>query len=196
MFFYNPNTKECLDRQTLSLKFNTSFPKTIEEYEGWYKLHYGNQPDINEFQYITENEIQFIDGVYIITYSVIDMELDKVKSIKKERLSSTFEESYDSKKLHLMSSLGFEINANSVANTNIEGLLKVIKKTGVDNVLFRDFNNEMHEVSLEDLETMQLEIIMNGQKLYAKKWEIESSIEDAHSIEELLKINDDFNSVI
>lgn len=196
MLYYNPRTKEILDKKKLSLKYNTSIPKDIEMFEGWYLVHYDERPSINEFQRIQENEVKLISGFYTITYSVIDMELDRVKEIKKERLSNSFDEVYDSKHLKVLSSLGFEINANSVANTNIDGLIKVLKKTGVESVLFRAFNNDLHNVTLDDLETMQMEIIMNGQTLYAKKWELETIIDSASTLDELIEIDDNFSSVI
>ena len=196
MTFYNPKTKEFLDKKKLSLKYNASIPSDTEEFEGWHKVHYEDYPTVNEFQRVEENKIRLIDGVYIITYSIVDDNLERVKSIKKERITNSFDEIYNSKNLKLTSSLGFEINANSVANTNIDGLIKVLKKTGTESVWFRDFNNELHSVSLEDLETMQMEIIMNGQTLYAKKWELETIIDNCSSVEELLKIEDDFSHVI
>ena len=196
MIFYNPKTKEFLDKKKLSLKYNTSIPSDTEEFEGWHKVHYEDYPTVNEFQRVEENKIRLIDGVYIITYSIVDDNLDGVKEIKKSRLSNSFDEVYDSKHLKLSSSLGFEINANSVANTNIDGLIKVLKKTGVESVLFRAFNNDLHNVTLDDLETMQMEIIMNGQALYAKKWELENIIDKASSIKELLEIDDNFSNVI
>lgn len=196
MIFYNPKTKEFLDKKKLSLKYNTSIPSDTEEFEGWHKVHYEDYPTVNEFQRVEENKIRLIDGVYIITYSIVDDNLDGVKEIKKSRLSNSFDEVYDSKYLKLSSSLGFEINANSVANTNIDGLIKVLKKTGVESVLFRAFNNDLHNVTLDDLETMQMEIIMNGQALYAKKWELENIIDKASSIKELMEIDDNFSNVI
>ena len=196
MIFYNPKTKEFLDKKKLSLKYNTSIPSDTEEFEGWHKVHYDECPSINEFQRVQENEVQLIGELYTITYSVIDMDLDRVKEIKKARLSNSFDEVYDSKHLKLSSSLGFEINANSVANTNIDGLIKVLKKTGAGSVLFRAFNNDLHNVTLDDLETMQMEIIMNGQALYAKKWELENIIDKASSIKELMEIDDNFSNVI
>jgi hypothetical protein len=194
--FYNPETKQFLDRQELSLKFNTSIPASLEEFEGWYKVYYGTKPSGNEFQSLHESEIEIIDGHYTINYYLVDTSLDIVKHIKKRRLNESFDECYDSKDLHIMSSLGFEINANSVANTNIEGLIKVVTKKGLESVLFRDFNNKMHEVSLDDLETMQIDVIMNGQELYAKKWQAELAIDNATTIDELLEIEDNFRSII
>lgn len=194
--FYNPKTKEVLDKKKLSLKYNTSIPRDIEMFEGWYKVHYDERPSVNEFQRVQENEVQLIGELYTITYSVIDMDLDKVKEIKKTRLSDSFDKVYDSKQLKILSSLGFEINANSIANTNIDGLIKVLKKTGVESVLFRAFNNDLHNVTLDDLETMQMEIIMNGQALYAKKWELETIIDGASTLDELIEIDDNFSSVI
>ena len=190
--YYNPETNEFLEKKDLCLKYNSSIPSTIKEFKGWYKVHYEDRPVANEFQKVQENKIQLIDGVYKITYSVIDYGLEVVRTFKGQNLEQSFDEIYNSKHLKLQSSLGFEINANNVANTNIDGLIKVLRKTGQEGVLFRDYNNELHKVTLDDLETMQMEIIMNAQTLYAKKWELENAINNATTMEELLSIEDNF----
>lgn len=76
---------------------------------------------------------------------------------------------------HVKSSLGFTVDANSTANENINGLLITI---GDGTVQFCDYYNEFHELNKAQLETLQSEIIQNGQSLYAQKWQYRTAIEN------------------
>ena len=82
-----------------------------------------------------------------------------------------------------MSSAGFEINADEIANRNIEGLVLVLNEG--ESTLFRDWDNRFHEVKKEQLETMRKEIVVNSQRLYQTKWQIEAAIEAAETVGEL-----------
>lgn len=76
---------------------------------------------------------------------------------------------------HVKSSLGFEVDANSTANGNVNGLLVTI---GTGTVDFCDYYNQFHELNKAQLETLQSEIIQNGQSLYAQKWQYRTAIEN------------------
>ena len=86
----------------------------------------------------------------------------------------------------LVSSLGFKIDANEKANRNVDGLIKLLEAKGVtQTVMFMDYNNEVHPVNYENLKTMQIEIIINGNNLYAKKWEIRTALLACTTLEEI-----------
>ena len=51
-----------------------------------------------------------------------------------------------------------------------------------------DANNQPHLLTLEELQTLQIEIIQNGQDAYTQKWTIRAAIEAAESKEALDKI--------
>lgn len=76
---------------------------------------------------------------------------------------------------NVKSSLGFTVDANSTANENVNGLLITI---GDGTVQFCDYYNQFHELNKSQLETLQSEIIQNGQNLYAQKWQYRTAIED------------------
>lgn len=87
---------------------------------------------------------------------------------------------------HLMSSVGFKIDADDTANANIDGLIKGLEAGQIEEpIYFMDYNNELHPVTLENLKTMQLEIIANGQSLYQQKWALRNQLESAETFEEL-----------
>ena len=79
----------------------------------------------------------------------------------------------------VMSSLGFKADANKTANTNIEGLIKSMTALGTETTQFCDYNNVFHAVTLDDLQTLQIEVIQNGQSLYAQKWAYRDAINAA-----------------
>ena len=107
--------------------------------------------------------------------------VEEARAEKLAELNAAFEMA--SREAHCFSSLGFEIDADEVANRNIEGLILVLKEG--ESTLFRAYDNTFHEVSREQLETMRREIVMNSQKRYRLKWEREAAIESAETAEEL-----------
>lgn len=116
--------------------------------------------------------------------------LEEVRERKLTELNTRFEAIRNT--AWIMSSLGFEADANEVANTNIEGLIKTTKATGQEPVYFCDKNNQYHALGLTELETLQLEVIQNGQQLYAQKWTYRDSINAATTVEEIENITIQF----
>ena len=108
-------------------------------------------------------------------------DLETERANKLSELSTAFEDA--SETAHLTSSLGFEIDANETANRDIEGLTLVMSDT--DTTLFCDYNNQFHEVTRAQLETMRREIVANSQRLYQIKWQYRSLIEAATTLDEL-----------
>ena len=108
-------------------------------------------------------------------------DLETERANKLSELSTAFEDA--SEMTHLTSSLGFEIDANETANRDIEGLTLVMSDT--DTTLFCDYNNQFHEVTRAQLETMRREIVANSQRLYQIKWQYRSLIEAATTVDEL-----------
>ena len=80
------------------------------------------------------------------------------------------------------SSLGFVADSDVRAVTDVSGLITVAEATPSESrttVAFMDHNNEAHMLSLDQLKTLQLEIIQNGQSAYQQKWQIRTAIEEA-----------------
>lgn len=106
--------------------------------------------------------------------------LDEVKARKLNELNSAHEAAEET--AHVVSSLGFTVDANDRANRDIDGILKTI---GDGTVMFCDYENNFHELNRAQCETLQIEIIQNAQALYAQKWKYRAQVEGAESIEEL-----------
>lgn len=93
---------------------------------------------------------------------------------------------------HILSSLGFEIDANDRANRDVEGILRTI---GDGTTMFCDYNNEFHELNKAQVETLQVEIIQNAQALYAQKWAYRTQVEAAENVDELDAIEFTFSQM-
>ena len=110
-----------------------------------------------------------------------------VKADKRAELNAAFEEV--SKVAHLTSSLGYEIDANANANRNVSGLIAFMSSEGAPATIpFCDYTNTMQSVTLDNLKTMLLEIVNNGSRLYARKWEVRGAIEAATTMEEVKEV--------
>lgn len=80
---------------------------------------------------------------------------------------------------------GWVADADETANRNVDGLIKGMEATGQESMSFCDHDNQFHDVSLEELKALQLQIIAKGQQLYATKWQYRAAIEAASSEAEL-----------
>lgn len=89
----------------------------------------------------------------------------------------------------IQSSLGFPVDANERANRDVSGLISQMEMTSIDKTQFCDANNDFHEVTLDNLKTMQLELIQYAQSLYATKWQLRAAIEAASTVDELNAID-------
>lgn len=110
---------------------------------------------------------------------------EKAKAAKLAELEAAFNAA--SQKAHCASSAGFEINADEIANRNIEGLVLVMQPE--ETTLFRAYDNSFHEVTREQLEAMRKEIVINSQYLYQAKWTFEAQIMQAQTEETLVDID-------
>lgn len=108
-------------------------------------------------------------------------------SSKKSKKLSELEERFElwyTKEAVLNSSLEFTIDCGQRAKMDVDGLVQLGEPA-----VFMDAHNEPHEVSVEDLQTMQKEIIKAGNAAYAEKWAFRAAIEAAETEEELNGIN-------
>ena len=194
MNYFNPVTKERISHKQLCDKFNASIPASIEEYEGWFKLVYGNRPNSESYQTVNQNsEPELVDGKWTITYSVENLPLEVIRNRKMNELKDMFSQMNDD--ATVTSSLGFVIDANETANRNIQGLITTLEATNTESTQFCDHENVFHSVTLGDLKTMQLEVIQNGQALYQQKWAYREALNTITDIEELAKYEIEFTNL-
>ena len=140
--------------------------------------------EVNSYVEIWQAKYDEINAPYVPTF-------EEAKAAKLAKLNTAFASA--SENAHCLSSAGFEINADEIANRNIEGLVLVLVEG--ESTLFRVYDNSFHEVSKEQLETMRKEIVVNSQRLYRIKGQLEAAIETAETVEELEAIAITFDTV-
>jgi len=104
---------------------------------------------------------------------------------KQQKLSQLKQESekysaYECETMFVVSSLGFKINADHKSQDNIRGLIALNAPTA-----FKDFDNQFHQVSVDDLNTLLAECYANGANLYQQKFKMELEISQLQKVEEI-----------
>lgn len=132
-------------------------PKTQEEFD---KLPLKNKVVFENFE--PEDEIP--DGVF--------------RNQKKTQMLRQFSEYCSSKYTAIDSSLGFKINANTAAFTDVDGLIAMTEGSD-ETIEFRDYENKMQSVTHAQLVTMKKEIAANRSRVYKLKWQYSQQIEAA-----------------
>ena len=130
----------------------------------------------NENNAIIEDKDEYYEVV-----AIPEPTLDEQKKARLAELETAFTRA--SQEAHCTSSVGFEIDADEIANRNIEGLVLVMQPE--QTTLFRAYDNTFHEVTREQLEVMRKEIVVNSQYLYQAKWTTEAQIKAAETAEAL-----------
>ena len=135
-----------------------------------------------------ESEIeQGYDGNWYEKGQAPQRPLEEARAAKLAELNAAFESA--SKEAHCRSSLGFDIDADETANRNVTSLLVALEATGEQTVPFCAYDNTFHEVTPDQLKTLQLEIIAHARTLYARKWALREAIAAAETVKELEVIN-------
>ena len=117
-------------------------------------------------------------------------EEDKFNEAKQNKLSE-LKKTADSalNGAYVVSSLGFKADANPAAVRDLEGLVII----GADSVMFCDYENNFHPLNKEQVLTLQREILLNGQNLYAQKWNYRAAVNAAETLEQLNSITFKFD---
>lgn len=135
-------------------------------------------PDLSESD-IKETDREIVNGVFA--------DSDEYLEIKRKELLDTLSEeskklnNRDNPSMYLTSSLGFRVNADPKSIDNVDSLISI----GDEITQFMDYDNVLHELSLDDLKVIKLEIQKNGCNLYKQKWDMKSRINACTTIEEL-----------
>lgn len=152
----------------------------------------------NLFQTLTEGATEYRvsrgDDLSWFVEAIPEKTFEEVKAEKTSQLDSAFNAWYNDDAT-LISSLGFEADSDSRAMQDVNGLVTAAESSAafVDTesgggLIFMDANNVGHQVSLDQLKALQLEIIQAGQAAYQEKWKLRDAIEKAKTKEELGKI--------
>lgn len=123
--------------------------------------------------------------------------LEEQKETKNAALERAFLQWYE-QDATVTSSLGFVADSDVRAVTDVSGLITVAESTPEESrsaVAFMDANNDAHMLTLDQLKTLQLEIIQNGQSAYQQKWTLRTAIENAEDAEALDEIEIKFEGL-
>lgn len=121
----------------------------------------------------------------------IELTLDEFKEIAKANLKSFFKQ-YENElvnsNIHIHSDLGFEINADIRSQNNVRALITLLESSDAETISYKDYNNENHDLTLDQLKSILFEMCNYVNYIYKKRWESKKKIEDAKSIDEILAI--------
>lgn len=121
----------------------------------------------------------------------IELTLDEFKEIAKANLK-TFFKKYENElvnsNIHIHSDLGFEINADIRSQNNVRALITLLESSDAKTISYKDYNNENHDLTLDQLKSILFEMCNYVNYIYKKRWESKKKIEDAKSIDEILAI--------
>ena len=131
------------------------------------------------------------DGAWYEKGHAPQRQLEEVKTEKLAELETAFIRA--SQEAHCTSSVGFEIDADETANRNVSSLIVAMEANGEDSVLFCAYDNTFHEVTLDQLRIMQIEIITHARAVYARKWALREAIAAAQSVVELESLSISFS---
>ena len=137
---------------------------------------------IEEIEKTEDGDRQFI------IRKVPEPSLDEIRSHKLQELHSKFDSWYNGEAI-VYSSLGFTADSDSRAKADVDGLIEVMECTGAEASLFRDADNELHQLTLDNLKTLRLEIIQNGQFAYQTKWTLETQIKALETRADIEAVN-------
>lgn len=121
--------------------------------------------------------------------------LEEVKAQKLAELESKFLAWYETEAT-VTSSLGFVADSDSRAMMDTSGLVATLEAQPEEargTVAFMDHNNVPHQLTLDQMKTVNLEIVQNGQSAYAQKWALRTAIESAETLEAVNAIEIEFH---
>ncbi|MBP3734783.1 MAG: DUF4376 domain-containing protein [Desulfovibrio sp.] len=185
--------------------------KPIEGHEQVHAIQWHDGKGVIEFTDYTGRDADYEADVapYVALYQAEKARLDAEAAAKKaeynrlenvvarklDELNAKLEETKASSSAHITSSTGYVVNANTTAKTNVDGLITAMEAQGLSRVNFMTFDNSLAALTLEQLKTIQLDLISYGNNLYAKKWSLRAQIEACTTKEEVDAIVIDYSDV-
>ena len=137
-----------------------------------------------------ENRAEFWEKLNV-TYSEEEQQFT-LKELRAKKLGELDRAFYvwRSKQATLVSSLGFEADADERAMIDVSGLVALEAPA-----VFMDANNVPHELTADQIKILHKEIIQSGNKAYETKWALRNAISAAESKDALEAIELKFEPV-
>ena len=183
-------------------------PTTAEEFVGVHVSHKSqtlhNQMLRQILQQLVSNDSEHYrvirgseeEGLWWSVEKIPEQTIEELRAQKLSQLDSSFKAWYQDGAT-VTTSLGFVADSDSRAIIDVSGLVTTLEAQPEESrttVAFMDANNLAHQLTLEQLKTVQVEIIQNGQSAYQQKWALRTAIENAQSKEELEAIDIKFTA--
>ena len=124
------------------------------------------------------------------TYKRIQENLQALKAVKLQELTEAFKEVTTKTKV-TVSGVGIVDGGRSNLQ-DITGIIETFEESGQETMLFRIADNSFVSVNAEQLKAIKKAIILKGQELYQKKWEIEAKLANAKTFDEIRAIKVEF----
>ena len=124
------------------------------------------------------------------TYKLIQENLQALKAVKLQELSEAFKEVTTKTKVNV-SGIGI-VDAGRSNLQDITGIIETFEESGQESMSFRIADNSFVSVNAEQLKAIKKAIILKGQELYQKKWEIEAKLANAKTFDEIRAIKVEF----
>lgn len=124
------------------------------------------------------------------TYKIIQENLQALKAVKLQELAEAFKEVTTKTKVNV-SGVGIVDGGRSNLQ-DITGIIETFEESGQETMLFRIADNSFVSVNAEQLKAIKKAIILKGQELYQKKWEIEAKLANARTFDEIRAIKVEF----
>ena len=132
---------------------------------------------------------EFSDLVTLLT-SVEACKAMLLSQVDKE--TSKFEDNLN-KEMYFTSSLGFKVNGDRRTKDNLQDLVTFFDLQAVEGkIQYRDYDNNDQSLTKEQLQTLLVEHVTNGQALYTMKWKMQTQIKEAQDFDSLHAIKIEF----
>lgn len=124
------------------------------------------------------------------TYKIIEENLKDIKNVKLQELAGAFKEATTKTKVDVSGVGVVDGGRNNLQD--ITGIIEVFESSTESSMLFRIADNSFVSVNAEQLRAIKKAIILKGQELYQKKWELENKILSATTFDEIRAIKVEF----
>lgn len=189
---YPPAVASFCSKNNAKIEVVGTADKTVQSHTLEGKQAYAIFTDGSKIKLWPYNKAKYAVGqtVAMKQYKIVEIpapSIEELKNAKLTQLDSAFLQWYETDAV-VTSSLGFVVDSDSRAMMDVNGLVTTLEAQPAETratVAFMDANNEPHLLSLEQLKTVQVEIIQNGQSAYQQKWSLRTAIEQASTKEEL-----------
>jgi hypothetical protein len=112
--------------------------------------------------------------------------LDEYKQRVKAKIKTGFLNQFN---LGYECSLGFKVDCKKEDLLNLQGAYQLAVNTNQTEVTIRDYDNQLHTISVDDLKTIIDELLQYHAHLFQQKWTLEQQVDNATTFDELFDID-------